>query len=73
MRLSHEPDVVVRAEQYDAPSDDSPPQRMLYIERAQRWQLEVRADECVDAESRMTTLSYEVVKERAAKPLNKKR
>lgn len=73
MRLVHNPDVVVRAEQYDVPSDDSPPQRMLYTERAQRWQLEVRANECVDGASRTTTLSYEVVTERAAKPLNQKR
>lgn len=73
MRLSHEPDMVVRAEQFDVPSDDSPPQRMLYTERAQQWQLEVRADECVDGVSRTTTLSYTVVTERAAKPLNQKR
>ena len=74
VRLSYDPDVIVRAEQYDdVPSDDSPPQRMLYIERAQRWQMEVRADECVDGTSWTTMLSYEVVTERAAKPLNEKR
>lgn len=46
---------------------------MLYTERAQRWQLEVRANECVDGASRTTTLAYEVVTERAEKPLNQKR
>ncbi|MDM7460451.1 MAG: hypothetical protein P3X24_002210 [bacterium] len=74
VRLSHDPDVIVRAEQYDdVPSDDSLPKRKLYIERAQRWQMEVRADECVDGTSWMTMLSYEVITERTVKPLNEKR
>lgn len=74
VRLFHDPDVIVRAEQYDGvPSDDSLPKRMLYIERAQLWQMEVRADECVNGTSWMTMLAYEVITERAAKPLNRKR
>lgn len=69
IQMSHDPNAVIKLDEFELEEEGAPPQRVRYTEVAQRWTFTLGGEGCPNLQDKTVEFTYQVVKERSLKPV----